>query len=456
MTPLTAASRLPYFVPALLVFSVAWLAQWPLVSNPGYFSHDELQWAAFAAEGRSFPWLAVDAFQYRPLTFNLWLALSRWLFDTPQAFHSVLVGWGSANAALLFVLTRRCGSAAWPAAAGALLFALGPYAAYVHGWVGTIGDLAWVTCGLLAMLLVHRNARWPLAAVVAAVATLVGLLAKEAALALPALFVVAWLVDGRSRRWAAATAASGVVAIAYLAVRLDVLLHAPRTGDQYTVSAANVPLRWVEYQVYPAMSGTAEVFNTFIGGVTGSVMLSALLWLALGTVLWRAGWRCFVVWFAGGIAALAPVLPMAASWNQYAYGFAATMAMAMALAWRGAPRWGRAILVVYGLLVVAHGQSVTHQVREVGEVQARFSPTLTRALARCTPDAGLRLRPAPEADAWIFARITHNIPSYEGVSMGDRVALAGPGEPADMEIARDGGLAWLPGGACSPTASLRP
>lgn len=456
MTPLTAASRLPSFVPALLVFAVAWLAQWPLVSNPGYFSHDELQWAAFAEEGRSVPWLAVDAFQYRPLTFNLWLALSRSLFDAPQAFHAVLVAWGSANAALLFLLARRCGAAAWPAAVGALLFALGPFAAYVHGWVGTIGDLAWVSCGLLAMLLVHREGSWIVVAAIAVVATLVGLLAKEAALALPALFAVAWLVDGRHRRWAAATCASGAVAAAYLATRIGALLHAPRQGGQYAVSVADVPIRWVEYQLYPVMVRTFEIFNTLGGGLTGSVVLAAVLWGALGLALWRSGWRCLVIWCAGGVAALSPVLPMAASWNQYAYGYAAAAALAMTLAWRGAPRWGRAILVLYALLVIAHGQLVTRQVHAVGEVQARFSPSLARTLARCAPGEGVAVRPAPDADAWIFARLTHEIPRYDGVAIGRRVAQVDAGVPADIEIAADGRLTWLPGGACRPVATLHP
>src|SRR5690606_41643937 len=33
------------------VFLAALLLQWPLVSNPGYYSHDELQWAAAALHG---------------------------------------------------------------------------------------------------------------------------------------------------------------------------------------------------------------------------------------------------------------------------------------------------------------------------------------------------------------------------------------------------------------------
>ena len=90
---------------------VAFLAQWPLVANPGYFSHDELEWGSFAAQTPVpwVSWLDIGAFQYRPLTFNLWLWLSRRLFDTPQLFHALLVAWGAGNATLLCGLARRVG-----------------------------------------------------------------------------------------------------------------------------------------------------------------------------------------------------------------------------------------------------------------------------------------------------------------------------------------------------------
>ena len=57
------------------------------------------------------------------------------------------------------------------------------------------------------------------------------------------------------------------------------------------------------------------------------------------------------------------------------------------------------------------------------------------------PDAPpVLLRPDTDAKAWMFVRLTHAIPEYRGVKMGDRVRLVGPGEPADFTIARDGRL----------------
>ena len=85
-----AHSHAAWLAPAA-VFALVLLAQLPLILNPGYFSHDELQWAAFAADGRHVAWTAIGDFQYRPLTFNLWMWLSRPLFARPQVFHALLV-----------------------------------------------------------------------------------------------------------------------------------------------------------------------------------------------------------------------------------------------------------------------------------------------------------------------------------------------------------------------------
>lgn len=433
------SSRRPATLPgAVLVFVATLLASLPLVLNPGYFSHDELQWAAAAEHAQWFPWAGIEAFQYRPLTFNLWLWLSQHLFAQPQTFHAVLVTWGAGNAALLYAIGRGFGIGMWPAALGALTFALGPYATYVHGWVGTLGDLIWLGCALLIVLLVQRLRSVVVAIVIAAVLTAVGLLGKEGAFAIPPLLAVAWWFDGRKPTWAAATLAAGAVAAAYLALRFSVLLHAPRVGEQYTLSVTHVPLRWIEYQLFPPIFPLFETFTTFGRGFGLHIAVAGLLWLGLFAALWRAGWRYAAVFMVGGVAALLPVLPLGSSWNHYAYGFAAVSSMCVAAAWSHTTRWGRVAIAVFALLNLLHGANVIRLMHKVGEVQAVFSPALADVVR--ARDGVVRLRPAPEAKEWIFKRLTHEIPSYRGVPIGDRVQLVGAREPADYVIQPDGQL----------------
>jgi hypothetical protein len=52
----------------------------------------------------------------------------------------------------------------------------------------------------------------------------------------------------------------------------------------------------------------------------------------------------------------------------------------------------------------------------------------------------VRLRLASGAKPWIFQRLTHEIPAYAGVPIGDRVRLVATGEPADFVVEADGRL----------------
>ena len=424
----------------LLVLAAALALQWPLIFNPGYFSHDELQWAALASSGAPSPWWDVSTFQYRPLTFSIWMALSRTLFATPMAFHAVLVSWGSLNAVLLYGVGRGFGLSRATAAAGALGFVLTPYAAYTHGWVGCLADLIWLSCALLIALFVQRVRTPWLAACISAVLMAMALLAKEAAFAIPALLVLAWWFDGRKPVWLAALLATGIVAAVYLGLRWDALLHAPREGSQYTLSVLNLPQRWFEYQVFAPIPPLLEISTTLRR--SGPVLVASLLWLGLLAALWRASRKLCALFLLGGIAALFPVLPLGSSWNHYAYGFAAITAMTIAAAWPQANRLGRSAILLFAALTALHGGTVMWRMQQVGRIQAVFSPALAQAI-RTHPNATLTLYPAPDAKAWVFARLTHAIPAYDGVAIGERVQWVDTPALADYIIEADGQLRAL-------------
>ena len=424
-----------------LVFLAAVILQSPLVLNPGYYSHDELQWAAFAEAGTQAPWLGIDAFQYRPLTFNLWMAMSRAWFDTPPLFHGVLVAWGSLNAALLFALGRGFGMRAWPAAIGAVAFALSPYAVRVHGWVGCIADLAWLGCALLLGLILQRTRHRVTAALAATALTGVALLAKEAAFAIPALLAVAWWFDGRRPKWLVALLASGAACALYLALRMDVLLHGARDSDHYTPHLANAPLRWFEYQLFLPIVPLQEAFTVLQRPLP--LLVAGVLWIGLFAAVWRASRRLAALFLLAGVAALLPVLPLGSSWNHYAYGFAAVASMTIAAAWPRASRGGRIAIGLFAALSLLHGAHVMSKMQETGRIQAVFSPALARAV-QADADGRVALRLAPGAKAWMFQRLTHDIPSYDGVEIGERVRWAGNGEAADHLVLPDGRLQPLP------------
>lgn len=427
---------------AACVLLAALLLQLPLILNPGYFSHDELQWAALANASTPSPWLETSAFQYRPLTFSLWMALSRALFDTPMLFHAVLVLWGALNAVALHWIGRSFGMSRWPAVFGALGFVLTPYAAYTHGWVGCMADLIWLSCALGIALLVQRaRAQW-MAAISSATLTTLALLGKEAAFAIPPLLALAWWLDddaARKSRWWTSMLATGAVCAVYLGLRLDVLLHAPREGSQYTLSVLNLPQRWFEYQIFAPIPPLLEISTTLRR--SGPVLLAGLLWSGMLIALWRASPKLCTLFLLGGIAALLPVLPLGSSWNHYGYGFAAITAMIIAGAWPQASHPGRGVILVFAALTALHGGTVMWRIQHVGRIQAVFSPALAHALR--THPTGITLQLAPDAKDWIFVRLTHSIPSYQGVAIGNRVRIVNANAPADYRIHADGTLQEL-------------
>jgi hypothetical protein len=421
---------------ALLVFLLALVLQLPLILNPGYFSHDELQWADFAATGTPAGWLAIGHFQYRPLTFSVWMALSRALFATPLLLHGVLVLWGALNALLLCLAGRGFGMARWPAVLGVLAFVLTPYAAYTHGWVGCMADLIWLSGALSLAVLVQRTRSAWAAAMIAGVCTALALLGKEAAVVIPPLLLLAWGFDGRKRIWLAAMLASGAVVAVYLGLRLDVLLHAPREGAQYSLSLLHVPQRWLEYQVFPPIPPVLEASTTLRR--SGPVWVAGLLWLGVLAALVQAAPRLAWVFLLGGLAVLLPVLPLSSSWNHYAYGYAAITSMAVAAAWPQASRAGRGVMVLFAILTALHGGLVMLKMQQVGRIQSVFSPALANVLR--THPGSVRLQLASGAKAWVFVRLTHNIPHYNGVDIGNRVQLVDAGQTADYRITADGQL----------------
>lgn len=443
-----ARANIPLPVWPLLAFVViALLLQLPLLSNPGYFSHDELQWAARAdvAPGTALPWLSWwdwRTFQYRPLTFNLWLLISRALFRTPALFHALWVGIGIGNGLLLLRLLQRLPIRAVVALVFALGFTLGPFAAYTHGWVATLADLLWVGFGLIlaqALLWAGNDpARHGPACVLALVLTILALLAKEAAIVLPALLLLAWLLDGRRKIWRDAALASALPVLVYLALRLPVILYAPRAEGVYGWSLVSIPKQWLMYQLYPLAPSVFEIQQLWLRSPL-HLLLAGMFCLAVLLSVFRASVRAGLWLLIGAALALGPVLLLRIGADHYGYAYAALTMAALAAAWPGLRRGGRVLAIVFVVVGTWHGLNVQREIHHIGELQARFSPALAQALD--TPGhVPLRLRLPGHSD-WAYRRFTHEIPSYLGVPIGDRVQWVPEGTAADYVIAADGSLA---------------
>jgi hypothetical protein len=425
------------------------LLQLPLIVNPGYLSFDELQWWARAdvPAFSDLPWRAWTdwrTFQYRPLTFNLWLVLAHALAARAFAMHAVFVVLGTVNALLLAACVRAFGAERNTAAVAAVAFVLSPYVAYTHGWTGTLADLLVLLFGLLGTLALLALERAPTRARTVAFAlalltllTLLALLAKESAIVLPPLWAIIALARQPNRLPLLAGPAALIVT-GYLILRLPALWFTEAGAAGYAWTLANVPERLAEYALFPWLPPLFEVGPSLgrsllrlglAGSCVGAVVLALLY----------THWRIAAAWTLVCMIAFLPVLVLAHSFDQYAYLASAAGIGVVACSWRRCARGARGLLFVAGAIACLHGAQIMLRMREVGAIEQRFHGELVAAIANHTQP--LRVRAARAADAWMLERWVDNVPSYRGAALAGRVAIgdAVPGAVA-LIMQPDGGL----------------
>lgn len=429
----------------LAVLAIA-LTQVMLLTNPGYLSHDELQWGARAATAgfNQLPWVGwtqIAAFQFRPLTFNLWLALSWLAFDTPVAMHGLWLALGFGVCTLLYLTLRRLRAPAPLALAGSMAFAVNPFAIYVHGWVATLGELLWVGAALATAWGVLGRRRDDLrpAFAIAFIGTTIALLAKEAAIAMGPLLLLAWLMSGRERRWLGALLGSTVPTAVYLALRLPVLLFAPRPNGAYAWSLDSMPLRWAEMQLWPFLVTTFELAGVAHASIA-RLVLAATIATVLALCVWRAGGhRNALAYLLGGALALAPALLLEVGYPQYGYGYSVLVTVCLTLAWpRLHIRW-RWLIAIALLMSVWHGVNVQRELRRVGALQARFTPSLRTAAA--SPNAAdIALYVQRAGDVGLYGRLILGETDPQGNRPRTMIQLVQRRELSSHVVNLDGGI----------------
>ena len=430
------------------------LLQLPLILNPGYLSFDELQWWARAdvPAFADLPWIAwtdLRAFQYRPLTFNLWLMLAHWLAGHAYAMHALFVLLGTINALLLAACLRMLDAGRTTAAAAGAAFVLSPYVAYTHGWTGTLGDLLVLLFGLLgacALLRRHDAGRHGrIIALLLVLLVILALLAKEAAVAVPPLWLAVAAARHGWRRAVAFVAPAGLVVIACVAARMPALWLVDAGNEAYAWHLANIPPRLAEYALFPWLPPLFEVGPSLDKSAL-RLGFAALCHGAVVLALLRTSWRHAAAWMLLGTIALAPVLVLGRSFDHYAYLASAAVVGVAAYAWRDCARSARLVLLIAGSIACMHGVQIMLRMREVGAIEQRFHADLAAALSRTGQP--LRVGTARAADAWMVERWVGNVPSYRGVVLAGRVTTgpAGPGA-ITLTMQPDGALTTPPAAA---------
>jgi len=433
---------------AFVFLLIAFLIGLPLILNPGYFSSDELQWLAFADKPSlgDVPWNAwfdFSPFQYRPLTFNLWLLLSHFIGYHPIAMHLVRIVFGLVAAWLLRSLLLQLDVAPRRATLACWIWLLIPYTVYTHGWVGTFGDSLYLIFMLLALrhaLILPHTDSWrsiignalPVAAL-----TALALMSKESAIVFPAALLIA-VLRRRDRVGVAAFAASAVVVLIYLGLRLQTILFPHVATFGYHWSFANIPARFAEYTVFPFLVGHFEVIasRTHLANWPALLGLGIVLSASLG-----AGWRRGLVFWIGWIAALGPVLILDDAYNQYAYLAGAWACAFIAFIWGRIPAALRVLMILPIAMLLVHGGQQIRDIRHIGTIQHNLYTDLPGILVGATQPIAIQAQRG--GDDFILRRLLGNVPSYHRAPVAGRVlVVASPDYRAalDYRMRGDGHL----------------
>ncbi len=413
--------------------AVAVLIQIPLALNTGYFNHDELQWLALAdtdsiSQVPWDSWTDFSVFQYRPLTFNLWLFLSHFFGYKPVLMHTIQSVFAITNALLL----RRCvmtfGACRLHASIAALGFLLVPFVVFTHSWIGTFADQLYLAWLLLALLCLCRQPpadkesrqRYLTPALVAGL-TVLAVFSKESAVVFPFLLLCA-IYRVPIRDLLPSLVASSIVVAIYLALRLDIILFSPRAPGVYTWAIGNIPVRLAEYSMFPFLQNLNEIVafpwwdkHQLVIAAIGALLL--LITMASAGVRWL--FALAIVW---GVA-LGPVLILSTGSNLYAYTASAFVCALFALAYPHIKPWSKGLLVVACIVALLHSVELASHMRRVGRMQHHLYADLMPLLPNASEAEPLRIRAKNAADESILHHLLFAIPTYHRMPFSSRIEV---------------------------------
>lgn len=407
-----------------IAFVAALLVAGATASLPGYFAGDELQWGARAAAGWSAaPWVSPDFsdFQFRPLTFNLWLAMSQVLFPHPRLFHWVYMALGVGIALLLYRCVTAAGQPAQVGTLTAAAFVVMPSSAFTHAWLGTLADLAWVACALTTVMLVARkDSRMTVrgAAIAGLLLTATALAAKETAVCIPLLLGACYLLLPRAPVFAAAMG-SAAAALVYLLLRWDALTR----GDDatYVMDPALLPVQALKYVAWPFAWKNQELHNLFYLGWDDVVLALAMHAALIGLAL-RLSRRVTAAYLLAYFAAVVPVLVIPNAYPHYLYASGAAMAALLAWLWHRYKTWGRVVMTLPILALAIHAARIVNNFQDVARHERALTASIASELA--SPTSGPIRLEAPTLEVFDWTRrLLANVPGVRGAAIDRSVHL---------------------------------
>lgn len=377
---LFAQNHLGHLWRVMAIFVIGFLSQILLWINPGFYSHDELQWRdvvlqkglqGFIAQLSEFHVGESFGYPVRPLTFLI-LGLEGLLVENgAQLVHAISVLVTGAVGSLLYWILLRHGLGVKTALSAGLIFLLLPTTVLATGWSAALMDQWFVLFGLGGILLTQSFLKSQRLVYLAGVSMMqiLALMSKETAIVWPAIFLILYyFFIANSRRGTIGAlqlfCAWGIPTLIYASWRLNAVLasFSDSTQGGYSASIENLPINIFAYFSFPFLTPITELHTYTLLPIWALVFGVLAHLFCVFWALFQFGVRSAVGYLVVYFGFVAPLLFIEGLGSHYLYASGLAMSVVFASLLVGSkslPVKGFAFFVI----CVLYAHSITMQVR---------------------------------------------------------------------------------------------
>lgn len=424
------------------IFLVGLVMSLGLFINPGYFSHDEIGWGIKAtsvgtlSDIKYYSIFHYNEFHYRPLNFNLWLLTSYYLFEHPQLYHLLLVFFGLVNASLIYSFLKKeagCQIAFFTALTSSIM----PTIVFVNGWIGTMADVFWFMFCCISLIIHQVNRKQetlsPYLLVLSLLFFLMSLMFKETAVVFPGILFI-YITYSRYHEYGdfrvyknkadvSLFLLSSLLFVSYLMVRYDFLF--PSNGGGYGTSIHNIPVRLLEYIIYPFLINNIEIHGLFTQHSLFELSCALLIHLVFIGILCGKDFSKYVLYFSCYFVSTVPMLILDMSLPHYIYASGFVIAFGLSALFLSRCYKKKIISVVFFVMLAVHGINVQKSYVFTGEYQNNFVNTLYSVIKSNDKNSLYIINPEFGSASWIAIRAIAFRESIDDVKIRNRVYFNG-------------------------------
>ena len=414
---------------ALLLTGFALLTSMLLLSNPGYFSHDELQkldsvndlglWKYIQAYV-NFPDFDDFAIPVRPFSYLVQGLVAASSDNQPFVLHLADVLMHAGAGVLVFIALFRVTDNRNLAWAAALIFLVSPHTTFAVGWSAALMDRLYTLFGLISCIAAYNyvsrkggaGTLWLLLTSAA-----LSVSSKETGVVFPALILgylfvsMSYLHD--KKFWIALVVWS-LPSIAMLAYRARPLLNSIGGMDSaYTVDFMGIPSNLFVYVAYPFVPSLNESYAWHYLASQSDMVWAFIAHLVLTVLLWRKfSLKVALAYDAAYLLFLLPVMTLSATAPHYLYAsgvpFSIGIAALLVVDGRKSSRIARSFVLVLLAVAIFHSFKVQAYIYENGKCSITTMASATSVYLSLNGPGEMTIVAEKGSSAQIPMRIFHD------------------------------------------------